>query len=450
VFDFLYSEEKKMRRHAANWLEVAERVYHFRRDLLAPAQVQQLVAASGDVKLRLKEKADASRLKMAIEKLEGVLRETGGRIYPSSSLVENVEFFLVAAIVILGLRAYFVQPFKIPTNSMWPSYFGMTHELFREGEEPNAVERAGRLLAYGATHYSAPAPADGEVMIPVNRDLRVPYSEKRSTTLGVIPTVVREYTFMVDGSPTTLEVPLEFDLDRVLDEAFGGAKKDLVGAIQARVRELGKQPESSTLETVLGGRRYEQRVFWIPTGHKVTRGQKVISFDILTGDLLFVDRFTYNFFPPKVGQGFVFKTENIDSPDMKDRAGNQLKQYYIKRLVGLPGDKLEIKASQFIRDGGNDPANPPPRLFRNGAPITGATAFDANAERRGKYPGYVNAGLLGVGQVADVPLNYYMALGDNSPRSQDSRFWGYIPEKDVVGRPLFIYYPLSKRWGPAN
>jgi signal peptidase I len=450
VFDFLLSEEKKMRRHAANWLEVADRVYKFRRDQLPAAQVQQLVAATGDLKLRLKDKADASKLKLAIEKLEGVLRETGGRIYPSSSLVENVEFFLVAAIVILGLRAYFVQPFKIPTNSMWPSYYGMTHELFKPGEEPGIVARAARLVAFGATHYVSNSATAGEVLIPVNRDLRVPYSEKASRVFGVIPTTVREYTFMVDGVPATIEVPLEFDFDRVIEEAFGGPKRDFEGVIRARLGELGRQPETSVLRTVLGGRAYEQRVFWMPTGHKVQRGEPVVSFDILTGDLLFVDRFTYNFFPPKVGQGFVFKTENIDSAAMQDRNGNQIRQYYIKRLVGTPGDKLEIRAPQFIRDGGKDTANPPGQLYRNGGPITGADAFKANAEKRGTYPGYVSAGLLAIGQVVEVPADRFFALGDNSPRSQDSRFWGFIPEKDVVGKPLFIYYPLSKRWGLAN
>ncbi|HET7537313.1 MAG TPA: signal peptidase I, partial [Candidatus Didemnitutus sp.] len=148
MFDFLLSEEKKTRRHAANWLEVADRVYKFRRDQLTDTQGQRLVAATGELKQRLKERVDASKLKMAIEKLEGTLRETGGSHYPVSSLVENVEFFLVAAIVILGLRAYFVQPFKIPTNSMWPSYYGMTHESFKDGEEPGVLGRVGRLLAF--------------------------------------------------------------------------------------------------------------------------------------------------------------------------------------------------------------------------------------------------------------------------------------------------------------
>ena len=97
------------------------------------------------MKLRLKEKADASKLKMSVESLEGILRDTGGRIYPVSSITENVEFFLVAAIVILGLRAYFVQPFKIPTNSMWPTYYGMTSEVFQSGQEPGLARKVARL-----------------------------------------------------------------------------------------------------------------------------------------------------------------------------------------------------------------------------------------------------------------------------------------------------------------
>lgn len=448
MFEFLLSEEKKMRRHAQNWLEVADRVYKFRRDELTEGQGQQLVAATGELKLRLQEKVDASRLKLAIEKLEGVLRATGGRFYPTSSMVENVEFFVVAAIVILGLRAYFVQPFKIPTNSMWPSYYGMTHELFAAGEEPGPAARAARFAAFGATHFSATAPADGEIYLPVNRDFRVPFSEKPGRTLGVFPALRREYTFMVDGALSTIELPLEFDFERVLEEEFGGKEHDLIAAIQARVKTAGKQPESSVISTTLSGQRYEQRVFWVPTGKRVRRGEKIISFDIHTGDLLFVDRFTYNFLPPAVGQGFVFKTENIVSPAMQTRNGEQVKQYYIKRLVGLPGDKLEIKAPQDRRDGLAGGAAV--ELFRNGAPITGAEAFGANAERRERYPGYTNGGLLALGQIAEVPANSYMALGDNSPRSQDSRYWGYVPEKDVVGKPLFIYYPLSKRWGLAN
>lgn len=449
MFSFLYSQQKKMRQNAENWLEVADRVRHFRRDLLTETQNHQLLATTGELRSRLKEKADAGRIKFAIESLERVLQGTGGRIYPASSLAENVEFFLVAAIVILGLRAYFVQPFKIPTNSMWPSYYGMTAEVFKSGEEPGILRRVARLAGLGASNYSVTAPADGEVLIPVFGDLRPAFSERSGRTLGVFPTVLRDYTFMIGGEVAKVSVPAEFDYDRVLEEAFKGEAPSLYAALKDAATRA--QPlERSTIIVRPGVHPVEATVYWVPIGKKAHRGEKILSFDILTGDLLFVDRLSYNFIRPPVGSGFVFRTENIKSTEMQDSNGLQIRQYYVKRLVGLPGDVLEIKA---------------PALYRNGQPIEGAEAFGKNARREGKYPGYTNTGpavttggdrtvisdgLLPVGGKVTVPANSFFALGDNSPRSKDSRYWGYVPEKDVVGRPLFIYYPLTSRWGPAR
>lgn len=216
-----------MRLNAVNWLEVADRVYKFRRDQLSDVQSQRLLGAATAVKLRLKERADGGKLKLAVESLEGVLRDTGGRIYPQSSLVENVEFFLVAAIVILGLRAYFIQPFKIPTNSMWPSYYGMTAEVFQPGEEPGTVRKLARLLALGASNYTVKAPADGEVMVPVflyGRSAAVAFAQKPGRSFGIFPTMLREYTFMVGGQQAKVSVPADFqgEFEQVLDESFKG------------------------------------------------------------------------------------------------------------------------------------------------------------------------------------------------------------------------------------
>jgi len=438
VFEFLLSEEKKMRRHAANWLEVAERVFHYRRDQLTDAQRQQLHGVTGELKLRLKEKADTAKLKLGIEKLEDVLGKTGGRQYPANSMVENVEFFLVAAIVILGLRAYFVQPFKIPTNSMWPTYFGMTHELFKSSEEPGQLAKVARLVTKGAINYSAIASAEGEVLVPAANyggGMHVIGSEIAGHTFAVIPSQRREFLFSVAGEYAKVNVPVDFDFERVLEEKYAGPGGDLSGYLRQQAMKAGDKLESSVMTVTYGGRRQEVRVYWVPVGQHVAKGDKIVSFDILTGDLLFVDRISYNFFQPKVGQGFVFKTENIQSPEMRDASGNQIRQYYIKRLVGTPGDTLEVKA---------------PVLYRNGSPIDGSAAFGRNARKEGKYPGYNNVGELSFGQTVSVPEHNYFAMGDNSPRSKDSRYWGFVPEKDVVGKPLFIYYPLTTRWGPAQ
>ena len=456
MLSFLQSEQRKTRKSAANWLEVADRVHHFRRDLLSAAQNSSLLAATGDVRLRLKERADAGRIRQSVASLEKLLRETGGRIYPTSSLVENVEFFLVAAIVILGLRAYFVQPFKIPTNSMWPTYYGMTHEVFAPGQAPGFLGQLARLATLGASNYSVSAPADGEILIPVFGNLQPAFTEKSGRSLLVFPTTVREYSFSIGGELVRITVPAEWaqsgNFDRVVKDTFF---KDAPGSLYALLKEAGdkaKSVEQSTMLVQQGGRSGEARVYWIPLGRKVQRGEKLLSFDILTGDMLFVDRLSYNFIPPKVGTGFVFRTGNILSPDMLDPAGRQIAQYYVKRLVGEPGDRLEVrKPSRLVTDG------PPPeedsregQLFRNDRPITGAEAFNQNARKDGLYPGYTAGGLLGFGQVVTVPGRSFFAMGDNSPNSKDSRYWGFVPDKEVVGRPLFIYYPLTRRWGIAK
>ena len=443
-----------MRQNAENWLEVADRVFKYRRDQLNEPQTKKLLSATDEVKLRLKEKAEASRIKLAVEALESVLRDTGGRIYPVSSLVENVEFFLVAAIVILGLRAYFVQPFKIPTNSMWPSYYGMTAEVFPAGQEPGLVRKAARFASLGATNYSVSAPADGEVLIAAfasGQYLYPAFTEKTGRSMLVFPAAMKEFVFSVGGEMTRVTVPADFDFNKMtLDAFFKGQAPDIYNAL-AKAAARSQPVERSTLVVRQGGRDLEARVYWIPVGKKVKKGEKLLSFDILTGDLLFVDRFTYNFTAPKVGAGFVFRTENIHSPKMQTPSGEQIQQYYIKRLVGVPGDKLEVKKPiPTVADGeSSEPESKAGQLFRNGNPIDGAAAFGKNSRKEGLYTGYTADGLLAFGETVTVPANSFFAMGDNSSNSQDSRYWGFVPDKEVVGRPLFIYYPLTSRWGVA-
>jgi signal peptidase I len=429
MFGFFASQEKKMRENAANWLELAEKVYHFRRDVLPPSQVAELQSRMVELRAQVKERAGAEKLKLGIERLEEVLRRTGGAIYPKTALVENVEFFLVAALVILGIRTYFVQPFKIPTNSMWPTYNGMTPQVFKsKAEEPSAPAVAARLAAFGAWPHRMDSPAEGEVLVPVGGETRgfVHCKVVRGRSWLVIPTDVREYTLIVGGKPVVTRVPMDFDFDwAVYDAFFGGQDRPYsmpnLNAVLAQRVERG----DFEVHEVNG-----ERLRCIRTGKHVRAGERVLSFDELTGDQLFVDRVSYHFIRPSVGSGFVFRTGNI--PDIARTYGDQ---YYIKRLVGTPGDQLEIKEST---------------VYRNGQPITGSTAFDANSKRIQKYTGYVPMGLLRTGDKITVPKSSYFALGDNSSNSQDGRYWGFVPGKDVVGRPMFVYYPFTSHWGPAR
>jgi signal peptidase I len=437
MFGLFQSQEKKMRENATNWLELAERVFHFRRDVLSASQVGELQAHIAGLRSLLKEKAGAEKLKLEIEATEETLRRTGGAIYPKSALVENVEFFLVAAIVILGIRTYFVQPFKIPTNSMWPTYNGMTPEVFmKPADEPSSVAVAARGVLFGAWPHRLDAPGDGEVLVPVGG------AQSRGTVFSrivpgrswlVIPTDLREYTFFVGDRPVSFRVPLDFDMDWVVSEGLLLPGKNFT--TQSFRAEVGRRWRAGdVVKRVIGG----ETVDCVRTGRSVRAGERFLSFDELTGDQLFVDRMSYHFVRPQPGQGFVFRTGNI--PGIANTYGDQ---YYIKRLVGVPGDTLELKE---------------PALWRNGKPIDGADAFAGNAKRTGRYGGYINGAHLNGGaqylMTPDdkllVPPNSYFAMGDNSSNSADSRYWGFVPGKDVAGRPLFIYFPFTKHWGPAK
>ena len=427
MFGIFASAERKMRENAGNWLEVAEKVYHYRRDVLPGAQLAELQAETAGLRSLVKEKAGVEKLKLGIERLEEVLQRTGGAIYPKSSLVENVEFFLVAAIVILGIRTYFLQPFKIPTNSMWPTYNGMTPEAFpRRDDEPGYVMNAVRFVAFGAEPKRVDAPGSGEVMIPVAAGgprVSIPYREVPGRSWLVFPTTFKEYAIYVGGKPATVRVPVDFDFEWAVRDCFfpnATPSHEPGGVDLARV--LARQPDAPALE---GG-----RIRLLRTGKTVRQGERAMAFDILTGDQLFVDRMSYHFVPPAVGSGFVFRTGNIEG--IARVYGDQ---YYIKRLAGVPGQTLEI------RDFG---------LLTDGRPTEGSPVFASNAKQSGNYVGYRYEGLLAAGRSVKLGKDEYFALGDNSANSADGRSWGTVPAKDVVGRPVVVYYPFTSHWGLAK
>lgn len=437
MFGLFASQNKKMRTTATHWVEMADKVWDYRHDILSEVERRELRARTEELRAKIKSKADAAELKLGIEALEPVLERLGGKIYPKTMMIDNVEFFLVAAIVVLGFRAFIAQPFKIPTNSMWPSYYGMTVDnLLVKGETPSAVQSALRFVTLGASRETATAGESGELSFKIFSSGQIAWTEVDGRKWIVIPQKYREYTFYVGGSEAKVRVPSEFsEFDSIVYDSVFGGRENYTKALAEAARG-GRLERTSHQLNERDGKFYE--ALMVRTGKRYAAGQDVLRFDILTGDQLFVDRVSYHFVRPKVGDGFVFRTGNI--------AGIGTDQYYIKRLIGTPGDKLEIRE---------------PMIYRNGAPITGAEAFDKNGNRQGKYAGYADSTTLEKrggptdgpwpylrrGEVMTVPQGAFFAMGDNSYNSSDGRRWGFVPAGDVVGRPLFIYFPFTERVG---
>ncbi len=165
--------------------------------------------------------------------------------------------------------------------------------------------------------------------------------------------------------------------------------------------------------------------FGLYQGQFFKKGDVIARGHVDTGDQVIVDKMSYHFVPPRRGEVFVFTTKNIrgirlDNPNMGSI-------HYIKRLGGVPGDVLDVKE---------------PELYVNGE-LAKRRGFRRVMSLEGGYRGYQEKDR----RHFDVPEDCYVALGDNSFNSYDSRGWGYVPEENLVGRAFLVYWPFNRHWG---
>ena len=354
-----YLKEGKQYRHAL------KRLIHYKEDILAAKDLQKL----RDLLVKMDE-AIKSRTKERVQATRDEIEKTVGKIVPpqkDSGWRENVEVFVVAIVIAAGVRAYFLQPFKIPTGSMQPTLYGIIGTP-TDTPPPNPLSRVVQLVLLGRHYIDLTAETD---------DVVLGLQEKTYLNFFTFTTIVGNKTRYTLFAP---QIQLQND--------FG-------------VRQ---------------GRSYQK-------GETIARGY------IETGDQVFVDKFSYNFLLPSRGDVFVFKTLNIPQIQMPPGVESQ---HYIKRLGGVPGDNLQINRPDLIIDG----------------KVADQDVFRRVMSKKDGYDGYFNGPLLPDAQeIFSVPAKSYFALGDNSGHSFDSRYWGIVPEENVAGRGLFVYWPFSKRWG---
>lgn len=160
-------------------------------------------------------------------------------------------------------------------------------------------------------------------------------------------------------------------------------------------------------------RTFVIQAFKIPTGSMRTT--------LLEGDLILVNKFIY-------GAKVPFADLNLPALRQPNRGDvivfiypESPKKDFIKRLVGLPGETVEIKNGT---------------VYINDKPL-----LDSLFNQR--Y--YYNRGEFGQeGRKIKIPEDDFFVLGDNSASSQDSRYWGFVPRKNILGEALVIYWPPQR------
>jgi signal peptidase I len=441
---------RKLRKIGKALLEASEKVELYRGDVLTKEALNEQLELAEKVRVAAKDRTmEVTQVEAHLNRLHEVLVRNGGKIYPLTSGTDWTEMVVMAAIVAGSIRSFFLQPFKIPTNSMWPTYNGMTAEV-RAPDEP-APSLPVRLLekVQWTWTYVIPAEATGEVGIPLNEhrygDNRVEYSlrsRQRVIDDGILGTGIwkgpaDKHEVQVGNTMQSLLMPADFGFETVLLRTYFPEESRL---------KLPRQ-DQDRWRVVFAKAKRDGRIRNGPfgpvllTGKQATAGQNLFNFDILTGDMLFVDRMSYHFVEPARGDTFVFRTNNI--PGLNDQYGQPSQSYYVKRLAGVPGQKLRVG------DKGE--------LFVDGQVVTSPEPMALNSQRamdKGYYGYLPEAGgdryAIPLQQEYAVTAGHYFALGDNSANSFDSRGWGEVPAQDVVGKPLFILHPFTSHWGPAK
>jgi signal peptidase I len=114
--------------------------------------------------------------------------------------------------------------------------------------------------------------------------------------------------------------------------------------------------------------------------------------------------------------------------------------YVVKRVMGIPGDRIHLQDGVVYRNGErlNEPyvvRKGDYNAYRDNFPAVPAGVYDDVTESwRKKLPSYIHDGDL------VVPPGSVFAMGDNRDVSLDSRYWGFVPRENVIGRPMFIYW----------
>ena len=397
----------KWKKEARHLVKGARKFLHYKRDLLKPERVDEIESRRTDLLAAIRA-GDRKAAGEASKHLRVACENSLPHEKPTGWMEENVEVMFVAIVIALGLRAYYLQPFRIPTGSMQPTLNGIIGTPVPKADWPSAPVRLAEYVLRGRRY----------VHVVNDRDRTIAFDGRGEAVYDMqhMHFFSRSMLNFHDSNPLRLPAP-------------GNPMKEI-----------------GLLDALRDARNNSGR---IPAGTVLAEGT------IDSGDLVLVDKFSYHFRRPKRGEVFVFDTRGIRG--IHERSGEQGGgSHYIKRLCGVPGDALSIQPPNLLIDGrvasepgiqqviegeGEYAINP------GGYSLADPRELAARPELR-HFLGSTTATLTLRGDDAPPGLREYAALGDNTGNSLDSRYWGPVREYNLVGPAAFSLWPVTTgHWG---
>ncbi len=402
----------KWKKEAQHLVKGARKFVHYKRDLLKPGRVEEIESRRTDLNAAIATK-DLAKVDEASKQLRATCENSLPKEEPLGWFEENVEVMFVAIVIALGLRAYYLQPFRIPTGSMQPTLNGIIGRPMKEDQWPAMPTRAAEWVLRGRSYVKVVNDRDRHLAL-VTRD---GYTDADIRDTQFLHFFSRGEIRFVDSEPLQLPAPANPCRSLGLDAAIRDAAQH---------------------------------------GGLLRKGLVLCEGIVDTGDLVLVDKFSYHFRNPKRGEVFVFDTVDIEG--IQKRGGEQgAGSHYIKRLCGVPGDTLSIQSPHVLIDGkiadefgmqrvskaqGEYSINP------GGYDIARSGERKYNGKQLRQYLAKEGATLELAKNGARPGMREYAALGDNTGSSLDSRYWGPVKEFNLVGPALFSLWPITTgHWG---
>ena len=191
--------------------------------------------------------------------------------------------------------------------------------------------------------------------------------------------------------------------------------------------------------------------FKIPSGSMIPT--------LLVGDLILVNKYHYGVRLPVINKKIVANNDPKRGDVMVFRYPRDTSIDYIKRVVGVPGDEVSYRNQHLYINGELQQTQPLPDFFQEDpAPhfdkqyleklgaVEHRILVDVNRQSSiltDTFPFRENCRYSGEGVTCKVPPGHYFMMGDNRDNSQDSRWWGFVPDENIVGKAFFVWMNFS-------
>ncbi len=486
-----FFDRRKLKKLVKHQLIEARHVRHYHEDIVEPEKIARLIEAEKETAELLRQN-ELDALHVMSDELENRMHEVNIPKKQQKTR-EYVEIVVVAVSVAMAFRAYFIQPFKIPTGSMQPSLNGITADHEPPGFMDKPFINQLQRFTVGRNYVRVRARENGTL----KQFIQCRYCGAIVTEADKACTICKQYAGLEEfrrpfppGHPCRISH---------WENMWHIIKGDLPDETYVKVYYTGFLIKNQLNRPIgIEGEVYQiNRDFktYVKPGDDIKKGQILAEGCIMAGDHIFVDKMRYNFSKPKRGNVIVFKTDHISHLQIRTNT------FYIKRCVGLPGETVAIEPPFIKIDGECNLALRPIRgLIEDLAQQTGlstnrvaeailrktnnhvhflpneAKTFQEQmaeirermgidedeavsllikrmiARRTTREDGYVGYRLES-GSILNTPQKtiklgqQYLPCGDNQDSSLDGRYFGGVRREDLIGPAWLVYWPFAAHWG---